>query len=287
VASGRDFQGRDLRGESFQGQNLTGADLSNADVRGADFGGATLVNAKFTNARLGLQPITGGLILLAALAISVSAGIMVGYFADTVRERAIAPDWRDKLGGWLLVLIVIVFFGVLIFRGARQAIPASLIVLAVVVAVDFGLVFSVAGEIRFLNALRLMGLLLLFGVAALAGVVGRIVGGTFGAWSSGIVAVLGGFAAGRAHGGIAAIIVSMLLVFISKRALKLDERDRSLRKLAHRIVTRWGTRFAAADISGADFSGTLIAQVDASHATVAGATWKKGKGPPTYREDDV
>ncbi len=83
-----------------------------------------------------------------------------------------------------------------------------------------------------------------------------MVGGTFGAWAIGFVAVIGGLAAGRAHGGIAAIVVGMLLVLISKRALKNDTRDRPMRVVAYRIVTHRGTHFTGADITRADFTGT-------------------------------
>lgn len=281
-----EFQGRDLRGTSFRSQDLTEADFSDSDVRGADFSDARLVRAKFTGARIGVRPITAALILVAALAASVAAGVMVGYFADTIRNRAVASDWRDVLSGWLLVIVVVVFFGFLILKGVRQAVRAALIVLVVALVVDVILVVSIAGEVRFLNAAWLIGLLLLFGLASLAGVLGRIVGGTFGAWAIGFVAVLGGIAAGRAHGGLAAIAVSLLLVFVSKRAIKLDERDRPLRELAQRIVTRRGTRFSGADVSGADFTGTLLAQADVSHATLDGATWNAGEGPVTYVSDE-
>ena len=284
-ATANDFGGRDLRGRSFRDQDLTEADFRGADVRGADFTNAHLAHANFTNARLGVRPLTGALLLAAALAVSIVAGVTIGYFADAVRDSAVAPDWRDKLGGWLLVLVVVVFLGFLVWRGIREAAIATLIVLAIVVAIDFALVYSLAGEIRFFNAFRLVGLLLLAGMATLAGVLGRIIGGTFGAWAIGIVAVIGGLAAGRANGGLAAIIVSMLLVYMSKRALKLDARDRELRKLAHRLVTRRGTRFTGADISGVDFTGTLAAQADATDAMLEGAVWERGKGPRTVRVD--
>jgi hypothetical protein len=226
------------------------------------------------------------LILVAALAVSIAAGVVIGSFADTVRGRAAGSDWRDVLSGWFLVAIVVVFFGFLILRGIRQALIVTLAVLVTAVVVDFALVYSIAGEIRYLNAATLVGLLLLSSLAALSGVLGRIVGGTFGAWSIGIVAVLGGLAAGRANGGLAAVVVSLLLVLVSKRALKLDERDRPLWQLAARIVTRRGTRFSGADVSGADFTGTLLADSDVSHATLDGAVWDSGRGPATYRPDD-
>jgi uncharacterized protein YjbI with pentapeptide repeats len=83
---------------------------------------------------------------------------------------------------------------------------------------------------------------------------------------------------------LAAIVVSVLLVLVSKRALKLDGRDRPLHQLARRIVTRRGTRFTGADLSGADFTGTLLAQADFSHAILDGATWDVGNGPITIVE---
>jgi hypothetical protein len=286
TATSDDFRGRDLRGRSFRGRDLTGADFSGADVRGADFSDARLVGADFTGARLGVRPLTGVLILVAALVVSIAAGAMVGFFADTVRDRATGSDWRDVLSSWLLVVIVVVFFGFLIVRGIRQALLVTLAVLVSAVVVDFALVYSIAGQIRFLNAATLVGLLLLFSLATLAGVLGRIVGGTFGAWSIGIIAVLGGLAAGRANGGLAAVVVSLSLVFVSKRALKLDERDRPLWQLAARIVTRRGTRFSGADVSGADFTGTEPALSDASHVTLEGAIWEAGKGPTTDTPDN-
>jgi MFS family permease len=280
-----DFRDQDLRGRSFRNHDLTGADFREADVRGADFSDARLVGAAFSGARIGVRPLAGAVVLVAALAASVAAGFMVGYFADTLRDRATASDWRDVLGGWLLVLIVLVFFGLLVVKGIRQAVWGTLIALVVLGALDFVLVYSAAGEVRFLNAAGLIGLLLLFGLAALAGVLGRIVGGTFGAWAIGIVAVIGGLAAGRAHGGLAAIVVSVVLMFISKRALTFDERDRPLQKLAHRIVTRRGTRFTRADVTGADFTNTLLTHADVSHATLDGAIWEPGTGPLIFDED--
>lgn len=285
MAAENDFRGRDLRGESFRDRDLTGADFTGSDVRGADFGNARLVDAKFTDALLGVRPLTGGLILSAAFIVAVAAGIMIGFFANTIRTGITASDWRDNLGSWLLLTLAAVFFGFLIAKGLRHALWASLIALIVVVAGDFILVYSVAGELRLLNALRLLGVLLAFGLAALAGVLGRIVGGAFGAWAIGLVAVLGGIAAGRADGGVAAVIVSGLLVYISRRALKLDDRDRALRRLAHRIVTRRGTHFNGADISNADFRGTLIAESGVTHATLNDSTWENGKDPITSDHD--
>jgi uncharacterized protein YjbI with pentapeptide repeats len=81
---------------------------------------------------------------------------------------------------------------------------------------------------------------------------------------------------------LAAIVVSVLLVLISRRVLGSDERDRPLLHLAHWIVTRRGTRFTGADLSGANFTGTVFTQADVSHAMLDGAIWDAGKGPITF-----
>lgn len=272
ITTDTEFRGRDLRGVSFCDRDLAGADFSDADLRGADFSGTNLARATFTNAHLGVRPRTGALILAAALLISIAAGALIGFYADLIRDTAGSEDWRDRLGAWLLVAVVVLFLALLIVRGARTATLVTAIVLALVAVGDIALVYTVAGEIRYLFAARLIGFLLLAALAALAGILGRIVGGTFGAWAIGLVAIIGGLAAGRANGGLAAIIVSMLLVYLSKRALKADTRDRELYQLAQRIVTRRGTRFVGADLSGADLTGTHIGRADLSHATVTGAT---------------
>jgi hypothetical protein len=59
--------------------------------------------------------------------------------------------------------------------------------------------FVIAGEIRYLHAVPIGALLVLVVPAAIAGILGRVAGGTFGAWAIRFVAVIGGLATGRAH----------------------------------------------------------------------------------------
>jgi hypothetical protein len=285
VIADTDFRGRDLRGKSFRDQDLTGADFSTADVRGTDFTDARLVGADFTDARLGVRPATGLVILAGAVLTSIVAGIVIGYFAEMTRERVTSSEWQDLLAGWSLVVIVVVFFTIFIQKGVRQALRVFAIVFIVALILDFILVFSL-GEVRLERGLPLIGILLLLAPAAVAGILGRIVGGTFGGWAIVTVAVLGGLAAGRTHGGLAAIVVSVLLALVSKRALESDERDRPLLHLVHRILTRRGTRFVGADLSGAIFTGTVFTQADVSHAMLDGAIWDVGKDPITFAEAD-
>ena len=127
---------------------------------------------------------------------------------------------------------------------------------------------------------RFTFVVLAVGVACVAGVLGRIVGGVFGAWSIAVVALAGGIASGRANGGIAGIVVAVALVLVAKRSMRGDPRDRRLRGIAHSLARRWGTSFVGADLSGADFTGATVAGSDLRGANLEGVTWDQTRPPP-------
>jgi hypothetical protein len=278
-----DYQGEELRGKSFRGMDLDGANFSEADLRGADFTGASLVGADFTNARLGVHPLTGLVILASTLAIAIAAGVVTGFFAQAARDRVTSSEWQDLLTGWTLLSVVVLFFVVIVLRGVQQALIVFLVVAVAAVILETSVVL-IYGDYDLETGLPLIGLLLLFGPAAVAGILGRIVGGTFGVWATIIVAVAGGIAAGRFDGGLAAIAVSVLLAYVSKRALEAHDRERPIHRVAQRIMTRRGTRFADADVTDANFTGTLLTQSDMTHAVLSGAIWEPGSEPITFDE---
>ena len=277
--STEDYHGQDLRGKSFEGASLDGANFDGADLRGANFADASLVGARLTNASLGTRPIAAILILVGSLAISIAAGIAVGLLARETREEFASSDWRDMLASFLMAVVVVVFLGVLVFRGVSTALRSFVAVIVAVIVVDFTVVFIAAGEIRFVNSLPLIGLLVLLLPAVIAGILGRMVGGTFGVVAMAIIAVIGGLAAGSAHGGLAAVAVSLILVFVSKRAMKGDGRDGPLRFIGHRIATHRGTRFDRADLTMADFTGTKLRHSDMASASLDGTIFGQGQVP--------
>jgi hypothetical protein len=115
-------------------------------------------------------------------------------------------------------------------------------------------------------AFRLAALAVLLAVLFLVGIVGRMIGGSYGAAALMVVAVIGGLSSGQAGGGIVAVIIAMTMVVFAKRALYDEKQDRPIQQLTHRIVTARGTRFTGADIRGATFAGTRIAHTDATGA---------------------
>ena len=70
-----------------------------------------------------------------------------------------------------------------------------------------------------------------------------------------------------------AIIVSVLLVYLSKRALHADLRDRPMLVLMRRIVSFGGTKFTRANLSRADFTGVNPSRGDFTGAQTAETIW--------------
>ncbi len=278
MASPADYSDKDLRGHSFRGQALGGASFSGADVRGADFSESHLASASFRDARIGVRPLVGASVLGLALILCLAAGVSIGFFASDVRDRVGDSNWDGVAGGLSMILVTVVFVVALLFPGVSRAFRIAALILALVVVANV-VANYIWDDVDLDSLLSGLGLLLGFALAVLTGVLGRVVGGTFGAWSIGIVALLGGLAAGRAHGGLAAVVVSVLLVLISKRALSADPRYQPLRKIAHRIVSRRGTRFSGADLTGVDFTGSHLLQSDVEGAMLDGAIWDEGMGP--------
>lgn len=278
MTTDNNYHGQDLRGASLADANLDGADFTGADVRGADFTNAGLTAADFTDCRIGVKPLAGALILLAAMLVSVAAGVVVGLLADGMRQRLTSSEWQDLLGGMLLLALIASFFYMLVKQGIARALKLFLVVVIIAVALDL-IVVTIFGEPQYRSTLPVVGLLLLFGPAAVAGILGRVVGGVFGGWAIAIVSVTGGLAAGRVNGGLAAVVVTIILMFVSKRALRADDRDLLSRRLAQRIMARVGTKFTGADLTRANFADTALAQADLSEAVLDGATWDKGRGP--------
>ncbi len=272
------YSGQDLRGESFAGASLDGADFSSADVRVAHIRVASLVDADFTNARIGVKPLAGALILIAAMLVSVLAGVVVGLLADGMEQRITSAEWQNLIGGIALLALIVLFFYMLLKHGIVRALKMFLVVVIIAVALDL-IVVTIFGEPRYRDGLPVIGLILLFGPAAVAGIMGRVVGGVFGSWAIAIVSVIGGLAAGRVNGGLAAVVVTVVLMLVAKRALKADDRDLLSRRLAQRIMARRGTNFTGADLTRANFAGTALTQADLSEAVLDGAVWDEGKGP--------
>lgn len=278
----------DLRGASFRSDQLAAADFSGADLRGADFSSANLRGADLSDARLGLRPLTGAAILALGIAGSLAAGIVTGLTLNAVRDRLYGDGWEEQAGAGHMLIVIVVFAVVMFWKGIDTAIKAFGVTILILLPINF-IMNLIWGEVEWDAGARAVGVVLVLAVAMLTGILGRVIGGSFGAWAIALVAVAGGLAAGQAQGGLAALVVSVSLVMISKRTLKFDQRDRTTRRVAHGFVRRWGTRFDGADLTDADFSGTSAANCNVTDAVLDGVRWEPGQLPlsldPVPQED--
>jgi hypothetical protein len=273
-------------GQSLVGSSLNGADFSGKDLRSTDFTGADLRSATFRNSKFGVEPKVGAVVLGLAMLITIAAGVAIGWMVDDIRGQMNAEEWDQAAAGSSLIVLLLVFVAVIIWRGIDTAIKVIVGLYAIVLVGNIIANF-IWDEVEWYRALRFTALIIALFLAILAGVLGRVVGGVFGIWSVVLVAVVGGVATGQAQGGISGIIVAMSLAATSKRAVHGDKRDRTVRRLAHRLVGRWGTKFADADLTGADFTGTDASRCGVKDATLDGVTWDPELPLPLDMPDDA
>ena len=258
--------------QSYRGQGLEGADFSGKDVRGADFTGADLRGANFTNCKIGVAPRVGAVLLGLALIVAIACGVAIGWAVNETRDRLTADEWDQVAEGGSIGITLLVLLGLVLWKGFDVAIKVAVAVYLVLVAINV-VANLVADDFEWLVLVRATALVVFLMLAIVAGMLGRVVGGVFGIWSVVLVAVLGGLATGQSEGGIAGVVVAVSLALISKRAVRGDPRDRTLRRIGHLMIRRLGTQFVDADLTGADFTGTDPVRCDARGATVDGVTW--------------
>ena len=263
---------------SHRGEDLAQADFSGRDVRGFDFTGAILSGADFRSASLGVRPALGLVVLGGAILLSVMAGLAIGWSVDDMADRFASGEWDQVAEGGSIGLILVALVAVMIWKGIDTAYLVVLGLYVAVVAVN--IVANLAWDVVEWEALvRATFTVVLLTLAVAAGALGRVIGGHFGAWAIAAVSLLGGIASGRVNGGLAGLVVALALVFISKRALTGDARDRRLIAVGRAFVRRFGTRFVGADLRDADFRGTTMRGSDFRRAVIAGAQWGE-QGPP-------
>jgi hypothetical protein len=261
-----DQRNQDLRGRSFVRGMLDQADFSGADLRGADLSNARLRNANFTGAKLGLARWAAIALLIASLLIVAATGWMIGRTSSDLAAGFGDAEWPDVLGRLTAMLLIGFFILCVVAYGLRRAVKYGAIALLVGLGADYIVIGLTSRDFDFDRDGYVIGVLLLLGASMIAGGIAQVVGGSFAMWVIVLVGLAGGFAAGSAGGGLAGVVVSVLLILLAKRVLRHDHRDTYARRLIHQIVSSRGTRFTGADLSGADFTRTQLAQSDLSGA---------------------
>lgn len=277
-----DHRDSDLRGRSFRHQLLDQADFSGADLRGVDFSRARLRNANFSGAKLGMTTSVAGWVFFASLLIVAATGFVIGSTLRDLSDGLTSATWEDVFGRALALGVIGFFMLCAVAFGLRRALKYGAVGFVVGLGSNYAVIAMTSRNFDFGRDGRVIGAVALLAAAMVAGGIARVVGGTYSTWAVVIVGLVGGYAAGRGGGGVAGIVVSTLLVVLAKRTLRNDERDTFARRFVHRVVSRRGSRFTHADLSGADFAGTQLAQCDLTGTNLDGTHLDNTQGWPAF-----
>jgi len=248
--TGADFSRADARAADFSDANLAAAVFEETDLRGADLSRADLSGADLSKARVGLQTLAKIVLFGLALLIALAAGVVVGLVAEWMRERTFDRSWYELVQGLAATTILIIFLAVLAARGIRDAVRVMAVIMLIMLITGW-IIGGAAGVYRLETVIQLVAMILVVVAAVVAGLLGRVVAGTFGGAAILIVALGAGLIAGGFGGGLGAIVASVLIVIAAKRGLAHPSEDRPIHRLAYRIARLHGTSFANADLRGA------------------------------------
>lgn len=266
------YAGKRLEGAHFTGADLRGADFAGADLRGADFRGARLNDAIFRRASFGMSRLW--------VAVFVASSLAIGGFAGAVGAR-IGQSMSTQATNGELVAPAFVFAMFLTFilltliLGLSAAVRIGLAVLVTTtLLVTIGTLGAGAFEPRvFLVPLMLAVLMMSF----VAGAVARVAAGSFGIIAFVVISLVAASIAWLNGGGLFLSASLLVSVFLARRALGGDVRDRWIRRLSVEVVGTRGTCFADADLTNADFDGAYLGVSDFRGAVLAGTMFENAK----------
>jgi uncharacterized protein YjbI with pentapeptide repeats len=168
----KDYSGQNLRGRSFKGQDLEGANFSNTDIRSADFTGANLIGANFKNAKAGLRRRWATILVLVSWLLAGISGVFSAY-AGVIVALIFSNSLENRIGGWVALIVLIVFFAVIIRQGINAAVAGAVVVavagaFAGAVAGAFAGAVAGAGAVAFAGAVAVIFSLLSIYIASQA-----------------------------------------------------------------------------------------------------------------------
>ena len=195
---------------------------------------------------------------------------------NTYQTMINSPDEKIKLAGNITAAIFILFIILAVWKGGRFTfkIIFPVILLYLILGAIFKFTGTGTGIGAFYGALALCLLVLMF-------FVGTISRAGAGALSSNIiffVVAIGGAMFGRSlGGGIGTVVMAVACMIISKRALKGTKGFELLNLVSLKVNSYFGTSFRSADLTGANFSNSVIKNTDFTGAKLSGVNWENAK----------
>ena len=249
------MRARDLHSINLHGADLRGVDLTASNLREADL--SDVVTGRRARWTLALG--------MAGVAISWLLGVVAGRIGSDVRGWLHVGDLRYRAAAYFVAAEMVLFLGVLLWKGTGVALRRVTAV-AVAVAAGVGFLAVVTGRGSGRAAAAALILIAVAAAIVLLGTVARISAGAATPWLFYLSAMGGGLMGREAGGGVLVAAIAIVAAIVGKRALKGDRR--------HPVVSRWsealsclgGTRFRRADLTGANLRGAKLKNTDFRNA---------------------
>lgn len=281
-----------LAGLSLRGQDLSEGDFSGADLRGTDFTGACLVQVSFGGAQCGLLPRWR----LAAAGWALSLGLLSGFLSAQTSALLVVSQPVVQSGGWMSLAILIFFSVVAQQGGLLRGVITTLTLLT-----GLGIVLGVASiglDLTGMGYATLSGVqhsvlmisvicaqCLFFAIAhTMLGKAGllALLGAIAGVLSIPLLAVGPIAEALDIRGSVIALVLAVAMVqfyrYVAKQALAGKAKHAFIKSLTVAVLSKMGTRFWQADLTGADFSEAQLRYTDLRAQGMDYVRWDAAKG---------
>ncbi|WP_242053435.1 pentapeptide repeat-containing protein [Nostoc parmelioides] len=285
IAMPQDFSHQNLRGLSFKGQNLVGVNFSYADIQGVDFSGANLRGANFSCTKTGLQSTWRTCLAVICLLLALISGVICAFAGGYLGFLLVNPNWLNKATGLLLMVGFAIFFTVGVSKSLTDAFYVSGLLL--ILAFTGGVLTSGSGTGSGAGyfAFSMIGMLtgVMLGAIAIAEawdlfgtftVLGVLLSTIFGAL---IYSTMGRGAVVEAR--FLALVFALIFIgfstYIGHRILKNHEIDGWMRTILIFLATIGGTNFRNANLTDANFTGSILKSTDLRKANLTRTSFHK------------
>lgn len=263
--------GEDLRGRDLSGRDLQRASLHGADLRGANLRGADLRDADLSDVRAGMRRGWSVVTFVAALAISIGAGVAAGYAGRLLEHVVRSPLLPSRALGLFVAASLAVLLATAALRGLAFAFTRVLPV--IVCAAALGAIAAVASGAGTGHALlAVIAFVCVVALILVLATLARLVAGGVGAFFFLVVAVCGALSSVAIGGGLTATAVAVAAMVAGQRALHGALGFPMLVRFATALAVRGGTSFRDADLRGARLTRARLSACDFRGAKLEGAS---------------
>jgi hypothetical protein len=179
--------------------------------------------------------------------------------------------------GYMTTGLILIFILLAIWRGGKNILVSILVTVVVILLI--GLISFLSGLGTGMGSIYGSLALILFILMFVAGTISRATAGTMSSNIIFLIVAIGGSVFGKniMGGGIGTVVLAIACAIISKRILSGKGEFPLIKKVALKIGSYLGTSFRNADLTGANFSDSVIKNTNFIGAKLSGVNWENSK----------